>query len=328
MCILIVKPKGVLAPSDETLLQCFTSNPDGAGISYNTKDKKIVIRKGLMSFDKFIEEVHKIPVNSTALIHCRISTAGGACPELTHPYPLSGNFKDLIKTNVTIVPKESNGRVYSVGHNGIFYGKNFKLQKEKSNDSQAFIINYLSPLKDVCNVANVNLLDEAFVPTIDKIVDGSRVAIIDNDGNFKIYGNSWTYDNGIYYSNGTYKPFKTTTYYTSSTYNNPRTGYSNYWGDCDYDDLYDKGLEKANFEVAKKDLEPKKTKVDDDINRLFELVEDYPQYEELILNYYYDYGYPVNVLECWIANGYLEYELEERKYEKELEDSLKNKEDK
>mgnify|MGYP007022380159 CR=1 FL=1 len=63
MCILLVKPKGVMIPSDETLQQCFKSNPDGAGIAYCTKDRKIVIKKGLMTYESLIAEVRDIQIN-------------------------------------------------------------------------------------------------------------------------------------------------------------------------------------------------------------------------------------------------------------------------
>ena len=320
MCILLVKPKNITVPSDETLQQCFKSNPDGAGIAYCTKDRKIVIKKGLMTVEQFIDAVHSIPLNSTALIHCRISTAGGVCPELTHPYPLSGDFNKLLKTTITLSPSKPKQKVYSVGHNGIFYGKNFKLEKEKSNDSQAFIINYLTPLKEVCELAGINVLDEAFVPTIDKVVDGSRVAIIDNDNNFKIYGNGWIYDNGIYYSNGTYKSYTQT--YKTYNYSYYNDDYS--WIDDDYDyngNLIKKGEKKKD----KEDFYKKPIKAQSDEERLMLLIEDYPQYEDLILEYFYDGSYPVSVIECWIANGYLEYELEEREYEKKLTELAKGK---
>lgn len=320
MCILMVKPKGVMAPSDETLRQCFTSNPDGAGISYCTKDRKIVIKKGLMTYESFVDAVHSIPINSTALIHCRISTAGGVCPELTHPYPLSGDFSKLLKTNITLSPSKPKEKVYSVGHNGIFYGKNFKLAKEKSNDSQAFIINYLTPLKIVCDMAGVNVLDEAFVPTIDKVVDGSRVAIIDNDNNFKIYGNGWIYDNGVYYSNGTYKSYTSTSWSKGWNYS--------YYNDDLYDwtDDYDYNgnpVKKGDTKKDKEDLYKKPIQSGTDEERLMCLIEEYPKYEDLLLEYYYDGNYPIAVIECWIANGYLEYELEEREYEKTLKEKNK-----
>ena len=87
MCILIIKPNGVMTPSESTLKTCFERNPDGAGFSYN-KNGKIILKKGFMTFDSFKKAVEKIPITSSALIHCRITTSGGTKPELTHPYPL------------------------------------------------------------------------------------------------------------------------------------------------------------------------------------------------------------------------------------------------
>ena len=39
MCIIVAKPKGQDVPSKEILKQCFTKNPDGAGMMYPVKVK-------------------------------------------------------------------------------------------------------------------------------------------------------------------------------------------------------------------------------------------------------------------------------------------------
>lgn len=224
MCILIVKPQGVMAPTNEILKRCFDANPDGAGVCYE-KNGSIIIKKGLMDFKSFTREVEKIPVESTALLHCRIGTSGGNIPELTHPYPLTNNIKDLKRTSIKLYPHKTPdgklGRVYAVGHNGVFSGLG---EKGEVNDTCMFIANILTPLLQKCG----DILDKKLDAVINRLVDNSRIAIMDNTGRVCMYGSGWTEQDGIYYSNTGYKPYKYT--------------YTTYYDYDDYDDgWYDRG---------------------------------------------------------------------------------------
>ena len=53
MCIAIYKPADKIL-SQETLTECYDSNPDGAGFMY-AQDKKLHIEKGFFSYESFYQ---------------------------------------------------------------------------------------------------------------------------------------------------------------------------------------------------------------------------------------------------------------------------------
>lgn len=203
MCIIAVKPQNVAIPSQEILERIFDKNPDGAGIAYTTNGG-IKIIKGIMSKGEFLKVCQKIPTKASAIIHTRISTSGGICKELTHPYKLTNDFKELRKTNIEIKKND-----FAVAHNGIFseFGT-----MQNANDTMQFIATYLTPLKELKEKNGGKITDNDITPIINRLVNGSRLVIMATDGEFKTYGNGWSEQNGIYYSNEGYKK-PTYTYY-------------------------------------------------------------------------------------------------------------------
>lgn len=202
MCIIAIKPKNVAIPTTEILERIFDKNPDGAGVAYTTS-KGIKIIKGLMTKSEFLKVCEKIPTTATAILHARISTSGGISKELCHPYELTNDFKQLRKTNLTI----ANG--FAVAHNGVFgeFGAMFE-----ANDTMQFIATYLTTLKQLKEDSNGSILDDDIKPIINKLVSGSRLAILDVAGNWEKYGNNWEEYNGVYYSNSGYKKTEYPTY--------------------------------------------------------------------------------------------------------------------
>ncbi|MBR4002951.1 MAG: hypothetical protein IKI95_02640 [Clostridia bacterium] len=196
MCIIAIKPKNVAMPTKEILERMFDKNPHGAGVVYTTEKHTIKIVKGLMSKNEFLKVCEKIPTTAVAILHARISTSGGVCKELTHPYELTNDFKKLRRLTTEI----ANG--YAVAHNGVFneFGTMFE-----ANDTMQFIATYLTALEDLKKNANGTILDADIKPIINKLVSGSRLVIIDNEGNWQKYGSNWEEHNGVYYSNGGYK---------------------------------------------------------------------------------------------------------------------------
>ena len=199
MCIIVCKPSGVALPDKETLKRCFEKNSDGAGIAVAYEGKTNII-KGIFNFDKFYNLAKKIPVDAAALLHFRISTGGGVCPECCHPYPLTNNLKDLQATRI-----DFSGYGYAVAHNGIFSGI---VGKPKNNDSMQFIATYLKPLQDLTGNIHSPLIE----PILNRLVDTSRLAILSKNGTIKRYGNGWEEDGGCWYSNGGYKEYKWSSY--------------------------------------------------------------------------------------------------------------------
>lgn len=205
MCIIAVKPKGVNPPSKEILQNMFEANPDGAGIAYNIKGKLYII-KGLMTFEEFFNKCKEIPKESGAIYHTRIETSGGVCKELTHPFFLNKNILEQRKTNVCINKGEA------VAHNGVF---NEFTHKKLNSDTTQFISNYLSPLKELKDTISKSILDDDLDVIINKLCGYSnKLALLNQSGNIKRYGDGWILDNGIYYSNFTYEPpqFRYVTY--------------------------------------------------------------------------------------------------------------------
>ena len=261
MCILAIKPKGIAAPNEETLREMFERNPDGAGVSYAI-DNKLTLIKGLMTFNEFKKVVEKIPVEAVALLHCRITTSGGVCKELTHPFRLCKDIKEMRKT------KAIYDSGFIVAHNGIF---NEFRAKELNNDTTQFVINYLSNLQDISEQAHKDILVEELEPIINKIVEGSRLAILSADGRVAKYGSGWIEDGGLYYSNSTYKPYKN--YYNSKYFD----CYNDWWKRYKKN-IYNKTLLKA--------------------------IEKEPELEKTILEYK-DLGYMEEEILDWYNKGYI-----------------------
>ena len=105
MCIIVSKAKKIEMPDGKTLLRCFESNHDGAGVMW-AENGAVHIRKGFMEYDDFnsyLNELeNRISLKDTALVmHFRITTHGSTNPSTCHPFPLSRKIKDLKKTSLT-----------------------------------------------------------------------------------------------------------------------------------------------------------------------------------------------------------------------------------
>lgn len=95
MCIIAVCEKRHLTPKE--VKSCFSSNPDGAGIAWQSGDS-VIFRKGFMKmtdFEAFYRRLHQLP----HVVHFRNATHGDIVPELTHPFllgwtnPIKGRTK-------------------------------------------------------------------------------------------------------------------------------------------------------------------------------------------------------------------------------------------
>lgn len=93
MCIIAAKPAGVKMPSRDTIRTMWAGNPDGAGVMY-AQDGKVRIDKGFMKLSDLEAHLDKLErsLDLTAtgvVLHFRITTHGGTCPENCHPFPLT-----------------------------------------------------------------------------------------------------------------------------------------------------------------------------------------------------------------------------------------------
>lgn len=209
MCIIAYKPEGVEFPKDEYLSNSWNSNNDGAGFMYLDGDK-VVIQKGYMKFDEFMEAVNKKKTDGPMVLHFRTATHGGVRPELTHPFPVSSSNEDLMSLYI-----ESK---MGIVHNGVF-----RIPIEKGlSDSQQFIKDFIAP-----DIVKKNLANPTIRRLIAEAIGSSKLLILKAGEIFK-FGSYWKEHEGCFYSNSDYetKTWKTTYYYGH--------GYSKYHFSKDY----------------------------------------------------------------------------------------------
>lgn len=174
MCLAIYKPKTSKFPSKATLKTAWENNPHGAGLAIITGNEVKII-KGLMTFDELILVIESGLFNDNeVVIHLRWSTSGSIIPELTHPFPVSRDNKDLMSLEI-----ETDKAVI---HNGVMFSP-------KINDySDTAIFTKFLALKS-------NITDDE----IKSIIKNDRLAIVTKDG-VNLYGN-WEIIDGLFYSN-------------------------------------------------------------------------------------------------------------------------------
>ncbi len=184
MCIIVCKPQGVEMPSIDTLQNCFTNNPDGAGFMW-ADGKRVHISKGFFTFDDFFDAVAMIPDDMAIVMHFRIATHGGISEGTCHPFPVTDNMDKMILT-------ECDDRI-CVAHNGVISGMD---DGKGVSDTMAFIRDYLAPLRRLCP----DMLHSSDALAIAGKVAGSKLAFMDNSGEVVTCGEFMEKD-GVLYSN-------------------------------------------------------------------------------------------------------------------------------
>lgn len=228
MCIIAYKPLNVAFPEENILKNCFENNDDGAGFMY-TFEGAVHIKKGYETFEKFMEALNKARALTgdkvPYVMHFRIATQGYE-KTMTHPFPLSANMNNLkhLRCKCSI----------GVAHNGIL-----SLTSDGAkdySDTMKFITDYLS---DIIQGYDWHK-NKRTKRLIERLIDGSRLAILDSQNHCELMGKGWEEDKGIYYSNHSwaYKKYS----YTGSTagFSYP---YARAW--WDYDDYEDIVWDKA-----------------------------------------------------------------------------------
>ncbi len=191
MCVIIVKKSGIDLPNKSTLEACWKRNPHGAGFMFNDDDY-VIIRKGFMNFDEFYlrlktaNEFYHLKERAV-VIHFRISTSGLVDKGNCHPFPISNSNDDL--RNTSIVTK------LGIAHNGII--QNYNGKSKLLNDTQLFIKN---DLFELYSLNNKFYLNEVFQSMIKKLIDESKMVLLDNTGKMIKIG-KWYEDDGLFFSN-------------------------------------------------------------------------------------------------------------------------------
>jgi hypothetical protein len=187
MCVIICKPRGTALPNEQTLIDCWTSNPHGAGYAICRAGNTITeVHKGFMDlFDLLVSlEAEDIQLDDLVILHFRIATAGKIDGPTCHPFPIADSVKALRALEYT------SARV--VAHNGVIHNDPPALL----SDTQKFIMQVLSRLNDF------RYLDA----TVGSQIDGSRLAVLDN-GILRLAGEGWkVHTDGCIYSNMYWAP--------------------------------------------------------------------------------------------------------------------------
>lgn len=242
MCIIVAKEKNVKLPSEEVLKNCFTNNSDGAGFMYVDKNK-VVIDKGYLKYDDFIKHYKKLCKkyhdfkNKALVMHFRIGTSGLNDRGNTHPYPISSNVKDLhsVKSICDI----------GIAHNGIISDYNPKDDKKNTNDTQEFIMKYLTPLYEHYRDFYKN---EYILKGLEDIT-GSRLVFLTSDEKLYYVGD-FEENKGIKYSNSSYEERY---WYNCDNYN----VYTPAWDTYTHDYVGNEGyvFNEAQIKIDKKDID-------------------------------------------------------------------------
>jgi len=179
MCIAIYKPEDKVL-SQETLTECYDSNPDGAGFMY-AQDKKLHIEKGFFSYESFYQ-AFKEHEHKQAVIHFRIKTHGKIDTTNCHPFAVNNAIGFV--------------------HNGIING----FGDTNHSDTIGFNNAILQPL--VHKWGNLALFQDPIINLIEGRIGYSKLVFLDRHGNHKIMNeDKGVWDDGIWYSNNSYKPY-------------------------------------------------------------------------------------------------------------------------
>lgn len=198
MCVIAYKPLNVAFPEEKILQNCFENNSDGAGFMYSFQGE-VHIKKGYGTFKSFMNALNasraitgdKVPY----VMHFRIATQGYE-KTMTHPFPLSTKMSNLkrLKTKCNI----------GIAHNGIL-----EITSDGSyqySDTMKFITDYLSLI-----IRGYDWYEDSRTKKlIERLIDGSRLAILDKNDHCELMGKGWEEDNGIHYSNHSWarEPYK------------------------------------------------------------------------------------------------------------------------
>ena len=196
MCIICIKRPGLPMPGKTTLYSLWTRNPDGAGFMYACRGE-VHIRKGFMNFGDLLPALAAIPdpEGQPVILHFRITTHGGTCPENTHPFPILPDPDDLART-------EADTKAVCVAHNGVLP---IRPSRPDLSDTMEFVTRRLAPIRET----DPNFLrDEAVMRRIAKMSAGSRLAFLDREGTIRTTGD-WHEDprTGLLYSNARFPGF-------------------------------------------------------------------------------------------------------------------------
>lgn len=185
MCIIVYIPKGSICPDEETLWNCWLSNPDGGGVTVHKPGKETISVFKSMDEEKFIKRVvdwaNKYGEESDIVAHFRIGTSGNRDLTNVHPFHLHDQRAVLF-------------------HNGVL--PEFTVKGSPKSDTRYFA-EFLRTLPPGF------MFNPAVMYQIRKIVSGDKLVFqyLSEEGLKTILVNEETgiWENGVWYSNDGYK---------------------------------------------------------------------------------------------------------------------------
>ena len=228
MCIAIYKPRQVEI-SRETLAQCFSANPDGAGFMFAEKGR-LNIQKGFFKFQDFWDayEQHQ---EKHAAIHFRIKTHGKIDEVNCHPFRVNHTLGFI--------------------HNGTISNHG------TTDHSDTYMFNE-EIIKPMMKRFGKNVIyDESIKQLIESYIGWSKLVFLNNYGDFQIFNEDrghWF--NGAWYSNSSYKvpePKVEKVVPATVTYKKSYPDTYSYWKDASISkyqgkDIYEEDWVKTNWD--------------------------------------------------------------------------------
>jgi hypothetical protein len=143
MCIIAICEKRKL--TDEEFSACWESNGHGMGYAY-WDGEKVISAKGFMEQNEAKAAYNVLPVPH--VVHFRIASSGGICPELTHPFLCTANSKLFKKYSGTDLVLFHNGTLtdwHSLLMNSIFQTKVIPSGAMSDSRAMAMAVSVLGP---------------------------------------------------------------------------------------------------------------------------------------------------------------------------------------
>lgn len=195
MCIALYKPAGKRI-TKKCLLNCYTSNRDGAGFAY-VKDGEVIINKGFFDFEKFWEAFQPFQ-DLQCLIHFRIATHKSINGANCHPWRVIYDDDGLPEEEGGEPTTPVKGLVFI--HNGIITNCSKDTDISDTGNFNKYILQPLiEKYPDFWITDHFKWLVEA------SIGKGNKLAFLRADGEYRIFNEDQGYwDKGIWFSNKSY----------------------------------------------------------------------------------------------------------------------------
>lgn len=192
MCVICVSKKGVRQPNEDEIRNMWEANPHGAGYMF-ARDGKVEIHKGFMELKDFLRSVRSenFTAKDVVIYHFRISTQAGITPEMTHPFPLSPDLEDMKILDCTCS--------VGIAHNGII--RLTSCNNKEYSDTALFITEYLPVL-----IRDTEDITDRSVKKIIKELAGSKLALMNGNGDTAIIGDFYGNKSGLIFSNLSFQP--------------------------------------------------------------------------------------------------------------------------